>query len=67
MKYELNQTENYEDELNKKISAILAELPIKDVILDFSCINNIDSMGINAIVQVIIIIKTKIYQVSGLT
>jgi len=52
MKYVLNQPVNYEEELNQKISAILTTLPIKDIILDFSCINNIDSMGINSIIQV---------------
>jgi anti-anti-sigma regulatory factor len=31
---------------------IKALVPVKDVILDFSCINFIDSMGINAIIQV---------------
>jgi anti-anti-sigma regulatory factor len=54
MKYELNHNGNYEEELNKKIREMLEDLPIKDIILDFSCINSIDSMGINALIQVII-------------
>ncbi|CAF1045955.1 unnamed protein product [Brachionus calyciflorus] len=38
-------------EMEKKISEILESIKIKDIILDFSCINFFDSMGVNAIVQ----------------
>ena len=38
--------------MKQKISEILQALPISDIILDFSCVNFIDTMGINAIVQV---------------
>jgi len=40
--------------LNEKIEDIKANVPVTDIILDFSCINYIDSMGINALIQVII-------------
>jgi anti-anti-sigma regulatory factor len=41
-----------EKELNDRIKEILNNVPIKNVVLDFSCINFIDSMGVNAIQQV---------------
>ena len=49
---EFNDENIFEDELNKKISEILMHVSIKNVIIDFSCINYIDSMGVNAILQV---------------
>jgi len=42
------------DELKQKVDQIQSTTPIKDIILDFSCINYIDSMGVNAIITVIL-------------
>ena len=49
---ECNDEKIFEDELKKKITEILMHVSIKNVIIDFSCINYIDSMGVNAILQV---------------
>ena len=38
--------------MKEKINEILQVVPISDIILDFSCVNFIDTMGINAIIQV---------------
>ncbi len=40
-----------EDDLNLKIAEILKGVPVKDIVIDFSCINYVDSMGVNAIIQ----------------
>jgi anti-anti-sigma regulatory factor len=47
-----SKVKSIENELNAKIDEILSTVHIKDVIIDFSCVNIIDSMGINAIAQV---------------
>ena len=40
-----------EEDLNRRISDILKTVPVKDIVIDFSCINYVDSMGVNAIIQ----------------
>ena len=37
------------NQLELKIDAIKASLPIKHIIIDFSCVNIIDSMGVGAL------------------
>jgi hypothetical protein len=32
----------------------ISEIPLKHIILDCSCMNNIDNMGVDAIIQVIL-------------
>ena len=39
--------------LKRKKDDVLKQLPIQHIIIDFSCVNFIDSMGVNAIIQVI--------------
>lgn len=41
-----------EEELNNEIAHILHSVKIKDLIIDFSCVNLIDSMGVEAIENV---------------
>lgn len=41
-----------EEELNAEIAHILHSVKIKDLIIDFSCVNLIDSMGVEAIENV---------------
>lgn len=36
----------------KTVDEILNEIKLKYIILDFSCVNYIDSQGVNAIIQV---------------
>ena len=43
--------------LNHKIDSILDNLKLKHIIIDMSCVNNIDSMGINEILHVSFIDK----------
>ena len=38
--------------MDARIKEILDSVLVKNIILDFSCINFIDSMGVNAILQV---------------
>ncbi len=40
-----------EERSNRKIKEILQAVPIKDIVIDFSCINYVDSMGVGAIIQ----------------
>jgi anti-anti-sigma regulatory factor len=40
------------NQLEHRIDAIKASLPIKHIIIDFSCVNIIDSMGVSALVNV---------------
>ena len=47
-----NKMDLSDDILDLEIRSILTKVEIKNIILDFSCVNIIDSMGINAIIQV---------------
>ena len=47
-----NVQQAYRNELDSEIETILAEIKIKDIILDCSCINSIDIMGVEAILKV---------------
>ena len=40
--------------LDMELAAILAEVRLKNIILDLSCVNTIDSMGIDCLLHVII-------------
>ena len=50
---------NSDRELDNKIAEIKENQSIQHIIIDFSCINYIDSMGVNAILQVNILGRTK--------
>jgi anti-anti-sigma regulatory factor len=47
---------NSDRELDNKIAEIKENQSIQHIIIDFSCINYIDSMGVNAILQVNILL-----------
>lgn len=51
MKEEFDTT-THDRELEEKIQDILETIQVQEIIIDFSCINFIDSMGVNAILQV---------------
>lgn len=46
------EIESAEANLKQECDKILNEIKIKDIIIDFSCVNIIDSMGLDALVQV---------------
>ena len=43
------------NEFEVERAKILSQIPIHDVILDCSCVNFIDLMGVNGLIQVILI------------
>ena len=46
------ELEEVEKELNAEVKKINDSIKIKDIIVDFSCVNSIDTMGLDAILQV---------------
>lgn len=53
-KNSITHKKKYADtKLDNDMEKILEHVDIQDIILDFSCVNLIDSMGIDAIIQVI--------------
>ena len=40
------------NDIEARLSHIQAEVPVKHIILDCSCVNNIDSQGVTAFMQV---------------
>ena len=47
-----HQIQQAQEELDTEIGKILQSNNLKDLIIDFSCVNLIDSMGVEAIVKV---------------
>lgn len=43
--------------LNQELENIKKSIKIKDLIIDFSCVNLIDTMGYDAILQVFVLIE----------
>ena len=41
-------------DIEMRLNEIQETIPVADIILDCSCINNIDSQGVNALIQVCI-------------
>lgn len=47
-----NDFKTLQENVESRLSKIQQSLPIKHIILDCSSINNIDTQGVNAIIQV---------------
>ena len=50
----LDAAKTITNSLDMELAAILAEVRLKNIILDLSCVNTIDSMGIDCLLHVII-------------
>lgn len=49
------QLKQAQDELDAEIARILHSIKLKDIIIDFSCVNLIDSMGVEAVANVYLV------------